>query len=77
MVTQWQYYIENNLIFLQQNYEWYIGLSTTLPTITGTNITEPTDPNYQRVKIIANSTTFNSATTGILTNKKDITIINL
>lgn len=41
----------------------YIGLSTTTPTATGTNFTEPTSGAYARVALANNGTNFPTATT--------------
>lgn len=50
----------------------YLGLSTTTPTATGGNVTEPVGSNYARVAIPNNSATWNNATVGnpsVKTNK--------
>lgn len=40
---------------------YYVGLSTTLPTNTGTNVTEPSGGSYARVAVTNNSTNFPAA----------------
>jgi hypothetical protein len=51
---------------------YYIGLSTTTPTETGTNITEPVGNGYARVTVPNNSTYWNTASARAVTNKLDI-----
>jgi hypothetical protein len=40
---------------------YYIGLSTTVPTNTGTNVTEPSGGTYARVAVTNNATNFPAA----------------
>ena len=40
---------------------YYVGLSTTLPTNTGTNVTEPSGGLYARVAVTNNATNFPAA----------------
>lgn len=40
---------------------YYLGLSSTLPTVTGTNVTEPAGGGYARVAFANNTTTFPGA----------------
>jgi hypothetical protein len=40
---------------------YYVGLSTTLPTNTGTNVTEPSGGSYARVAVTNNATNFPAA----------------
>ena len=47
---------------------FYIGLSSTLPTASGTNITEPSGNAYQRVRI----GTLSAAANGVVKNSNDI-----
>lgn len=44
--------------------QYYIGLSTTVPTVSGGNVTEPTDSAYQRV--LLNS--LSEPESGVITN---------
>lgn len=49
--------------------EYYIGLSTTTPNITGANVNEPsTAAAYQRMKL----TSLSAPTAGVITNSSDI-----
>jgi hypothetical protein len=41
---------------------YYVGLSTTTPTNTGTNVTEPSGGSYTRVAVTNNATNFPAAT---------------
>jgi hypothetical protein len=41
---------------------YYIGLSSTTPTNTGTNVTEPSGGSYARVAVTNNATNFPAAT---------------
>ena len=54
----------------------YIGVSTTIPNVDGTNVTEPTDSNYKRILIGQydqnTSFKFNSASNNNTTNKESI-----
>lgn len=47
---------------------WYIGLSTTTITDSGSNITEPSGNGYARVAATNNKTTFSNASAGALAN---------
>ena len=58
---------------LPSNY--YIGLSTTTPTATGTNITEPSGGAYARVTVPNNTTNWNTASARAVTNKLAIDFI--
>jgi hypothetical protein len=40
---------------------YYVGLSTTTPTNTGTNVTEPAGGSYARVAVTNNATNFPAA----------------
>ena len=48
---------------------YYVGLLTTTPTVTGTNITEPSGLGYARVAVPNNSTYWNTASARAVTNK--------
>lgn len=48
--------------------EYYIGLSTTAPDLSGTNVTEPSGGNYSRVLLTGLSEPEN----GLITNTSDI-----
>ena len=48
----------------------YVGLSSTTPTATGTNVTEPSSGSYARVA--TSGTTWNAASAGSLTNATGI-----
>ena len=49
--------------------EYYIGLSTTAPSVNGTNVTEPsTSAGYSRVKL----TNLSEPATGVVTNSQAI-----
>lgn len=50
----------------------YVGLSTTLPTNTGTNVTEPAGGSYARVAVTNDSTNFPAATARSKSNGTDI-----
>lgn len=54
---------------------WYVGLSTTTPTATGTNFTEPAGGSYARVAVTNNATNFPLATAANPTNKTNGTAI--
>lgn len=49
-----------------------IGLSTTTPTDSGGNITEPVGGSYARITISNNNTTWNAASSGTKTNAIDL-----
>jgi len=51
----------------------YMALSTTTPTDAGGNVTEPSGNGYARVAIGNNSTNWNAASGGTVTNKTAIT----
>lgn len=51
----------------------YVGLSSTPPTATGGNITEPSGNGYARVAIANNTTNFSTPTTGTTSNSAAIT----
>ncbi len=51
----------------------YMALSTTTPTDAGGNVTEPSGNSYARVAIGNNSTNWNAASGGTVTNKTAIT----
>jgi hypothetical protein len=50
----------------------YVALSTTLPTNTGTNVTEPVGNSYARVSVTNNSTNFPAATARAKSNGTDV-----
>ena len=43
---------------------WYIGASTTTPTETGTNVTEPVGGAYARIAVLASNSEWSAATPG-------------
>ena len=48
---------------------WWLGLSTSTPSYSGSNISEPTfDSAYSRVAIANNKTTFSVSASGLLQN---------
>lgn len=48
---------------------YYLGVSTTTISNTGTGITEPTtDPAYERIAITNNKTNFSQSSGGVITN---------
>lgn len=50
-------------------FEYYMGLSSTAPSLDGTNATEPSDPAYARVKIINSEEIFADAdSSGVVSN---------
>jgi hypothetical protein len=49
---------------------YYIGLSKTAPTLSGTNVTEPSDSAYARVNI---TSSLSVPTNGVITNSSNIT----
>ena len=51
----------------------YIGLSSTTPTVTGTNVTEPSGGSYARVQKTNNATNWPSASGGAKSNGTAIT----
>lgn len=51
----------------------YMALSTTTPTDAGGNVTQPSGNGYARVAIGNNSTNWNAASGGTVTNKTAIT----
>lgn len=51
----------------------YVALSTTTPTNTGTNVTEPVGNSYARVAVTNNSTNFPAASNRSKANGTDIT----
>lgn len=54
---------------------YYVGLSTTTPTSTGANFTEPGGSNYARVAVTNNTTNFPASTAANPTNKSNGTEI--
>ena len=56
-----------NNVTLTQPSNYYLGLSSTTPTITGTGDTEPSGLGYARVAL-SSSTGFTTSTLGTLTN---------
>jgi hypothetical protein len=50
----------------------YVALSTTLPTNTGTNVTEPSGNAYARVAVTNNATNFPAASARAKSNGTDI-----
>jgi len=74
------YFLDNKLldhIFGGVNYSvpttLYFGLSTSTPTVEGTNVTEPVGNNYSRVAITNDTTNFSLASNGIKYNNISIT----
>ena len=65
--TYWRNEIMNS-IYRDANRNYYIGLSSTKPTVAGGNVTEPVANGYQRVKI----TQFTQANNGAVQNAQDI-----
>jgi len=53
----------------------YIGLSTTTPTNTGTNVTEPTGGSYARVAVTNNATNWPAASARAKSNGVAITFV--
>lgn len=51
----------------------YVGLSTTTPTVTGTNVTEPSGNAYARVAVTNNATNFPAAASRAKSNGTVIT----
>ena len=51
---------------------YYVALSTTTPTVTGTNFTEPSGSGYARVEIDNDFTTWNTASGREVTNAIEI-----
>lgn len=51
----------------------YIGLSSTTPTVTGTNVTEPSGGAYARVQKVNNPTNFPAASGAVKSNGTVIT----
>lgn len=51
----------------------YVGLSTTTPTQSGTNVTEPSGNSYARVAVPNNTTNFPNASNGSKSNGATIT----
>jgi hypothetical protein len=47
---------------------YYVGLSTTTPTATGGNVTEPSGNGYATVAVVNNATNFPDAASGAKTN---------
>lgn len=60
-------YFGNQATDIPANY--YVGLSTTLPTNVGGNVTEPSSGAYARVQVANNTTNWNNATTRATSNK--------
>lgn len=52
--------------------KYFLGLSKTHLTNTGTGITEPTNADYARKEIANTKTTFSTATAGVIKNLIDI-----
>jgi len=50
----------------------YLGLSTTTPSVTGSNITEPSGAGYARVAITNNKSNFSYSTSGCVLNTGSI-----
>lgn len=48
--------------------QYYIGLSTTAPTVTGTNVSEPSGAGYSRVEL----TTLGKPSGGVVTNTASV-----
>ena len=77
MSNNLSYYLTDNLInhFLGKTAYTeptvYLGLSSTTPTVSGTNITEPSGGSYARVA--TSGATWNSAASGSTTNASTIT----
>lgn len=63
-------YFGNQSISIPANY--YVALSSTLPTNTGGNVTEPSGGGYARVQVPNDTTAWNTATSRALTNKIQI-----
>jgi hypothetical protein len=55
---------------------YHIGLSSTQPTDTGTNITEPSGGGYARVAVTNNTTNWGVPTAGTDTNVSNLTAID-
>jgi hypothetical protein len=55
---------------------YHIGLSSTQPSDTGTNITEPSGGGYARVSVANNSTNWSAPSAGADTDVANATIIN-
>jgi len=51
-------------------YEFYLGLSSTAPSVNGSGVTEPTDEAYHRARIINSEEIFGTAdlSTGMVSN---------
>ena len=49
---------------------YYVGLSTTAPTVSGSNVTEPAGGGYERVPVTGSD--FNVPSSGTVTNKNTI-----
>lgn len=47
---------------------YYVGISSTLPTIAGTGVTEPSGGSYARIQVENNSTNITQSGTGTGTN---------
>jgi hypothetical protein len=51
---------------------WFLALSTTYSSYSGSNVSEPTDPNYARVSIANTKANFSTATSGSVYNLNTI-----
>lgn len=72
MITIYQANKENELLFGKMNVDvtdvFYIGLSHTNIHPDGSGITEPSDPNYHRIRIENTASNFSASSNGIVTN---------
>jgi len=51
---------------------WYLALSTTLSSYAGSNVTEPTDPNYARVPWSNDKSHWSTSSSGSLVNSASV-----
>ena len=51
---------------------YYMGLSTTIPSVSGSNFTEPAGAGYARVSFTSNKTNFGYSSSGCVVNSASI-----
>lgn len=72
MITTYQANKENELLFGKRNNTivdvFYIGLSHTNINSSGGGITEPSDPNYYRIRVENSPVNFSASSNGTVTN---------
>lgn len=77
MITSYQANIENDIFFGKQGLinvpdVYYLALSSGQITESGGGLTEPSDPNYQRIVIENNKSNFSVSSNGAVENTKQL-----